>query len=732
MNRPHGSSRTAPARGLHEGVSLRALVTVLRRRKLYVVLVAVPVIAAFVAAAFLLPPKYEAEALLEFEPSFQPGHDHGPVPHEMTVQHQLPRITEVLYRRSVLERVIREHDLFPESEGRVTSAELERLKSRIGVRVEGERTFTLAYEGGDPEEVVRVTSGLAELLIATNRGEREQRAEAGSEFLEAQIEPVKARLDVQERAIEEYKRRWSRQVPDQVPASLQLLESTQERLQEASRDISEAESRRVAILRELTELERQGVSGKPAESPAESRLAELRTDLRQLLRRYTERHPEVLRAQAEIEELEETIAQGTAPSTAPPEPSPLQVRYLQLQAELDAVVERLADARRQRAALLGESASYEERIESAPRHEAALAAMTRELETTREQYHALLDQLQRARMVEDREKTSQGGVFRVVEPPRAPSAPASPDRLRLLAMGLLAGLGLGVGLAFFTEQVDPSFRDLEDVESSAGLPVLVAIPAARRSSRRAHGARRNGFGSSGPGLALRDDPDSASAEQYRILAARLIQQPAPGPGASSRGSILVTSPVGGEGKTTTAINLALALAQRAEGKVLLVDGDVARPSVHRFLGIPPGNGFSKLLEDPENDPRRYARWHQGLWIAEAGRELAEGQAALASPAARRAFQRLRQRFDYVVVDSPPVLAVAESLILQELVDSILVVVRARKTPREALLRTLGSLDEERIAGLVLNAADAASAYAYAYAYLRHRPRPVGAAGGPQP
>ncbi len=187
--------------------------------------------------------------------------------------------------------------------------------------------------------------------------------------------------------------------------------------------------------------------------------------------------------------------------------------------------------------------------------------------------------------------------------------------------------------------------------------------------------------------------------------------------------------MGGEGKTTTAINLALALAQRAEGRVLLVDGDVARPSVHKYLGIPPGNGLSELLADPENDPRRYARWHRGLWLVEAGRELADGQAALASPAARRAFQHLRQRFDHVVVDSPPVLAIAESLILQELVDSTLLVVRARKTPREAVHRALASLDEARLAGLVLNGADASSAYAYAYP--RHRPSPVAVTGGPQ-
>jgi polysaccharide chain length determinant protein (PEP-CTERM system associated) len=721
----HGSTRNAPARDLHDGVSLRALVAVLRRRKLLVVAVAVPVIAAFVAAAFLLPPTYEAEALIEFEPSFEPGHDHGAIPHDMSVQHQLPRITEVVYRRSLLERVIHENGLFPESPGEVTAAELEELKSRIGIRVAGERTFELGYEDGDPQRVVRVASDLAGLLLGTTRSEREERAEASSEFIQAQIEPVKAQLEEQERAIEEYKVRWIAQIPEQVPTSLKLLETTQERLAGVSKAISDEEARRVSILRELSELERQGVNEKPAQSPAEARLDELRMELRQLERRYTDRHPEVVRARSEIEELEEAIAQGSLASTAAPEPSALQVRSLQLRAELGAVAERLESARRERQALLSESDTYQYRVEAAPRHEAALAALNREYETTQEQYHALLERQRNARMAEDRGKTSQGGVFRIIEPPRVPAVPSSPNRLRLIVMGLLAGLGLGVGLAFVTEQVDPSFRDVDDLESSLRLPVLAAVP--QLPQRRGH----RWWGSPGDaGIALLDDPESAPAEQYRILATRLVQQ-ANAAGGSPRDAILVTSPVGSEGKTTTAINLALALAQRAEGKVLLVDADVARPSVHHFLGIPPGNGFSKLLADPEADPRRYARWHEGLWLVEAGREPADGRGILSTPAAQRAFQRLRQRFRYVVVDAPPVLALAEGLILQDLVDSILLVVRARKTPREAVKRAVSSLDATRLAGLVLNGADPASAYSYAYPYPRPRPGAMAVAGGPR-
>lgn len=701
QNRP---PQAAWAQEPTEGVSMRSLLGVLRRRKLHF-LVAVPLaVLAAAAAAYLLPARYRAEALVASDPIVgrDPLADTSPA---LDVERHLARITEVLYRRSLLEQVIQEFDLFPAAR-RISAQELEEMRSRIRIRVEGERSFSLGFEDGDRQRVAAVASRLANLLISNTRAEREAKAEARSEFIESQLPAIQRQLEEQERAIEQYKQTYVAEIPEQTATNLKLLEGVEERLQAVTAAIAEDEARRTGIQREMAELKRQGVSMEPPRNPAETRLEELRTSLAQLRRRYTEQHPEVVRAQAEIEELERAIAAGqTGPATAP-EYSPVQLRYVQLAAELDAVEERLAYNRAARGGLAGESATYRGRIGAAPRHDTALAAMTRDYEATRTRYEELSKELNEARLAERLEKTNQGAVFRIVEAPRVPTEPVAPRRLRILLMGLALGLGLAMATALLAEQVDTSFRNVEEVESALQLPVLATIPSLpARGGQRGEGHY--------PPVASLEEPHGLAAEQYRILATKLLRQA----GGSRPLTVLVTSPVGEEGKSTTAVNLALALSRLVDEEVLLVDADLRRPTVHQLLEMPASSGLSTLLANPDDDPSRYVRRQHGLAVLEAGRSSPRLRAALASPLAQRVFQRLRQRFGYVVIDAPPLLAVAEGLILQQMVDSILLVVRARKTSKEASLRAVDSLDSPRLAGVVLNDVDASTVHIYPYRYF---------------
>lgn len=702
------------ARGDAQSLTLASMLAIFRRRKVPFVLAAVPVVLLFATGAFVLPPEYQAEALLAVEPAVELDEPAAPV---LDVQAHLATISDTLLTRSRLEELSREVDLVPEARHPLTEEQLAAIRSRIVIRAESPKTFTLGVTGDDRETVTEAASWLADTLITSSRNEREHRAEATASFLEDQVRPLEARLQSIENDIEAYLARYAHEVPSQAPTALKLLETSQARLQEISTSITEDQARLAAIERELGDLQQQGVKTTPPSHPAETRLEELQRSLAELRRRYTDRHPDVIRAQAEVDELERAIAEGTVGPAPAPEVSPIQLRVVQLEAEREAALQRLARARQEQAALLGERATYQSRAEAAPRHETALAALEREYDATRVRYEDLVDELQQARMAERLGQTERGAVFRMVEPPRVPDAPSAPHRLRILLMGLLASLGLGLAAVFVTEQVDTSFREPGDVEEALRMPVLAALPSA--AAKRDGASDPAGFGH----VPVLDDPQGPVAEQYRILAARLLQT-----AESSPLSLVVTSPVGSEGKTTTAVNLALALARMVEDEVLLIDADMGRAAAHRLLRVPPRPGLSDLLANPHDDPEAYVYHHHGLALLQAGEVPREERADLSSPRGQRIFQKLQQRFRYVIVDGPPVLAVAEGLVLQRLVRSIALVVRARKTPRDVVRQAVRSLDRSRLAGVILNDADPVAGYLEPYRY-HDRSEARAAAGG---
>jgi capsular exopolysaccharide synthesis family protein len=183
--------------------------------------------------------------------------------------------------------------------------------------------------------------------------------------------------------------------------------------------------------------------------------------------------------------------------------------------------------------------------------------------------------------------------------------------------------------------------------------------------------------------------------------------------------LVVTSATGAEGKSVTAVNLSLALAASTDGRVLLIDGDLRLPQVAERLNLNPEKGLGDWLENPSGKLEDYVVHTGGLEVISGGLKPTDPVAALNSPQMREILAQLRQVYNYVVIDSPPVVPVADSHVLAELGDRILVVVRAGRTRPELVERALESVGTSKIAGLVLNGLDyAASPYAYAYRYYQ--------------
>jgi capsular exopolysaccharide synthesis family protein len=209
-------------------------------------------------------------------------------------------------------------------------------------------------------------------------------------------------------------------------------------------------------------------------------------------------------------------------------------------------------------------------------------------------------------------------------------------------------------------------------------------------------------------------PQSLAAEQYRQLRTRLSHAE----GAGSLRTVLVTSPQKGEGKSVTSANLALTMAQELQRRVVIVEADLRKPSMQRLFDLPEGPGLTDYLSGAVElkDVMRFLPDHN-LTVIHAGSTAANPAELLGSTAMRRLLDALRSRFDRVILDTPPVLPLADVAVLAPLVDGSLMVVRAGVTPKPAIENALRAFDSSRLLGIVLN--DSGLEQDYRYEATRH-------------
>jgi capsular exopolysaccharide synthesis family protein len=209
-------------------------------------------------------------------------------------------------------------------------------------------------------------------------------------------------------------------------------------------------------------------------------------------------------------------------------------------------------------------------------------------------------------------------------------------------------------------------------------------------------------------------PKSLAAEQYRQLRTRLAH----GEGGRNLRTVLITSPQKGEGKSITSANLALTMAQELQRRVIIIEADLRKPSLQQLLGLPDGPGLSEYLVGAADlkDVMRFLPDHN-LMVIPAGATPANPAELLGSTAMRRLLDQLHTRFDRIILDTPPVLPLADVAVLAPLVDGTLLVVRAGVTPKPAIENALRAFDSSRLLGVVLN--ESGMGHDYRYEAPRH-------------
>jgi capsular exopolysaccharide synthesis family protein len=328
--------------------------------------------------------------------------------------------------------------------------------------------------------------------------------------------------------------------------------------------------------------------------------------------------------------------------------------------------------------------------------------IAREADTNRQIYDGLLQRF--------RELNASSGItasnIAIVDEAQVPGSPSSPSFERNIAIAFILGLGLACGLVFLRDQLDDRIRVPEDVESKIGLPLLGVIPRSMGEDPAAELA----------------DPKSILSESYSALRTSLLYSTREG----LPGILLVTSGQASEGKTTTSYAVARGFA-RVGKRVLLIDADLRRPSMHKVLGLENNVGLSSVLVGQSSPQEAVVKsGHDGLDVLPAGPIPPSPAELLSSPRMATLLEQFDQAYDLVVVDSAPILGLADSTELAALADGVMVVVEADRGRggqlRNALRRLRGS--DPVILGVVLTKFDpkaAGNAYYsyYGYEYYRY-------------
>jgi len=340
--------------------------------------------------------------------------------------------------------------------------------------------------------------------------------------------------------------------------------------------------------------------------------------------------------------------------------------------------------------------------------------LKRDLDTNRQLYEGLLEKLKEAGV----SAGLRSNNFRIVDVARVPTAPVEPNIPRNLAFAFMLGLTSGVGLAFLLEGLDSTVRTTEQAQMISGLPPLGMIPLGSRTAREGANPKRLVIATSKEAVELITQvrPQSQMAESYRALRTSLLLSNLGAPPKV----IMVTSALPQEGKTTTSINCAVVLAQKGI-RVLLIDADLRRPSIHKTLGMGPRSGLSNVLTGSATLQQAITRSPTlpNLDVLPAGTPPPNPAELLASANMRDVLQELRGQYDHIVVDTPPTLSVTDAVVLSPRADAIVLVIRSGQTTKQALRRSRDILMQvnAKVSGVLLNAVDLSSPdYYYYYEY----------------
>ena len=611
---------------------------------------------------------------------------------------------------------------------------VERIKTDLpGSEIEG---FTVSFIHQDPRTVMQVTERIAKKFIEEHTQARENDAEGALKFFDDELTRIKLELENKEEQITAFKKAHMGELPQQMDTSFRSLDKLESEINSVNEGIQRHSDRLAMVEKAMQEYRFYGrqnhafMTGSMEPDPLFTRIKELREKQIKLKAEFRDEYPEVILTKEELRHVEEQLVELYGPDAIKPDKKPLDP-YLQDLVKQESEEKSELSLSKQRLEILNASRKgHEKHVERSHEVEQDLLVLERDYGSMKANYATLLDKRLHARVAENMAKRKKSGKFRILEPASFPLAPIIPNRPRVLVLGLLFGCVFGVGLSVMRERLTPQFRGPEDVELLMGPQLLAAIPdfsflwgqgKGERYLPNSYQQRRSLGGTVGPQLDVRGAkrpqehpqngsryerrfvaklfPHSMAAEQYRVAAARVQLL---NTNASSR-VVAVTSAIKGEGKTTTVINLGFTLARDFGKRVLLLDCDFVFPELQYFSETPAKYGLVDCFRD--NVPVEEAMTSFTdipCWIMPAG-DFGHGSTELLKTGPlERVLSQLREKFDYILINAPPILPVATMNVLERHTDLLLLVVRANLTSQQVVKQALDSLRASNPVHVILN------------------------------
>jgi capsular exopolysaccharide synthesis family protein len=567
-------------------------------------------------------------------------------------------------------------------------------------RVPNSRLMDISFEATSPELAAQVVNAHIRNFIDQNRRSHYDATTAATAWLTDQLDELKIKVKNSEDARLDYERK------NQIWEIDDKQNLTTQRLSEISRQLIEAQGERMRK-QSLFEFAKQGdadlvpqIRDSTGVQDLLRRRSELNVQYTEAINQYGPNFPKVQRLQSQLKEIDQNLDREKRAVVAR-----LGSEYHEAQQREELLV-RTLDQQKSEANLMSERmVQYN--------------ILKRDAEADKALYDGLLTKLKEAGI----SAALQSSNIRVVDPAMIPSYPSRPAKGRNVALAFLVGLVGGIGLAILREYMDNTVKTPDDVETLARLPSLAVVPAFEDSpgdarSRKTLGEAIGNGHSRHVELVAQHLPKSQMSEAFRALRTALLLSQAGSPPQV----ILVTSALPREGKTTAAANLAVTLAQLGD-RTLLIDADLRKPGVGRLLNMTSGKyaGLSSYLAGVSSLELVTVQHPAipNLSAIPTGPLPPNPADLLSSHKLADAIAELRTKFKFIVIDTPPVMAATDAVILSVQADGVLLVVRSGETPKEAFTRTRDLLVSVkcRLLGVVLNAVNSSAPdYYYSYRY----------------